>query len=97
MVAARSQQGVQGEDPHSTGEHQGRLGRQVRRFEKVVSCSGKKDDDWKTYTSTFNPTKMRPDVTEMKVMLFAYHPAGVYWFDNVSIEEIAETPQKSSQ
>ena len=36
------------------------------------------------------PTKFRPEVTEMKVMLFAYHPPGVYWFDNVKIEPVSE-------
>ena len=36
----------------------------------------------------------RKDVTEMKVMLFAYYPPGVCWFDNIHIEPVAEADAK---
>jgi hypothetical protein len=36
----------------------------------------------------FFPGKFRPEVTKMRVMLYAFYPAGVYWFDNIRIEPI---------
>ena len=60
-------------------------GEKRRRWETYVSCKGD-GSDWTTCSQIFHPTKFRPDVSEMKVMLFAYFPAGVYWFDNVRIE-----------
>jgi len=47
-----------------------------------------------TQSQIFHPTKFRKDVTEIKVMLFAYYPAGVCWFDNIRIEPVTETPVK---
>ena len=32
----------------------------------------------------------RPGVSEMKVMLYAFWPPGVYWFDNLTIEPVEE-------
>jgi hypothetical protein len=60
-------------------------GEKRRRWETYVACHSK-GDGWTTCSQVFHPTKFRPDVTEMRVMLFAYHPPGVYWFDNVRIE-----------
>ena len=59
-----------------------------RLYEKIVFCE-KKGTDWVHYQEVFFPTKYRPAVTEMRVMLYAYYPAGVYWFDNVVIEPIS--------
>jgi hypothetical protein len=42
----------------------------------------------------FSPTRVRPEVTEMRVMLYAYWPPGVYWFDNVRIEPAADEGEK---
>ena len=63
-------------------------GQQRRRWETWVGCKGR-DSAWSTCSQVFFPTKFRPEVTEMKVMLFAFYPAGVYWFDNVRIEPIS--------
>ena len=65
------------------------LGEKRRRWETYVNCRAR-GDGWTTCSQVFHPTKFRPDVTEMKVMLFAYYPPGVYWFDNVRIEPVAE-------
>ena len=62
-----------------------------RRYETIVNCRVP-DGKWHTLSQVFYPTKLRPEVTEMKVMLYAYYPPGIYWFDNVRIEPIsAET------
>ncbi len=58
--------------------------RMRRRYETVINCRGAKDK-WTTFSKNFCPTRLRPEVTEMKVMLYAYWPPSVYWFDNVRI------------
>lgn len=45
--------------------------------------------NWKTYSIGFNPTAKMPKVVKMKVRLYAYWPAGIYYFDNVKVEEIS--------
>jgi len=62
-------------------------GKQRRRWETQVGCKGNATT-WSTCSQVFFPTKFCPEVTEIKVMLFAFYPAGVYWFDNVRIEPI---------
>jgi hypothetical protein len=62
-------------------------GEKRRRWETYVACRSR-GDGWVTCSQVFHPTKFRPEVTEMRVMLFAYHPPGVYWFDNVRIEPV---------
>ena len=64
-------------------------GERRRRWETYVDCMGK-GDGWTTQSQIFHPTKFRKDVTEIKVMLFAFYPPGVYWFDNIRIEPVAE-------
>jgi hypothetical protein len=59
------------------------------RWETYVNCKGK-PGVWSACTQTFHPTQSRPEVTEMKVMLYALHPAGVYWFDNIRIEPVTD-------
>ncbi len=66
-------------------------GEKRRRYEAVFSCEGNRES-WTTNSYAFHPTRLRPEVTEMKVMLYAYHPPGVYWFDNVRIDPI--TPEE---
>ena len=66
-------------------------GEKRRRWETYVDCRAK-GDGWTTLSQVFHPTKFRPDVSEIKVMLFAYYPAGIYWFDNVRIEPVADAP-----
>jgi len=67
-------------------------GEKRRRYETIVFCRGK-ENQWTTFRQTFHPTRNRPEVTEMRVMLYAYYPAGVYWFDNVRLEPVSETPK----
>jgi len=43
---------------------------------------------WKTYSIGFNPTAKTPKVEKIKVRLYAYWPPGIYYFDNVKVEEI---------
>jgi hypothetical protein len=62
-------------------------GQKRRRWEMYVNCRSA-GGGWTSCSQVFYPTKMRPEVTEMKVMLFAYYPAGLYWFDNVRIEPV---------
>jgi hypothetical protein len=68
-------------------------GEKRRRWETYIDCHGK-SDDWTTQSQIFHPTKFRKDVSEIKVMLFAYHPPGLYWFDNVRIEPVTEAAAK---
>jgi len=59
-------------------------GEKKRVYEGNVDCTG--GPTWKQFTGLFHPTKYRPNVSEFKIMLFAYYPAGVAWFDNIKIE-----------
>jgi hypothetical protein len=68
-------------------------GEKRRRWETFVDCQSK-GGGWTTQSQIFHPTKFRKEVTEMKVMLFAYYPAGEYWFDNIRIEPMEETETK---
>jgi hypothetical protein len=67
-------------------------GEKRKRWETYVTCHGKAGV-WTACSQVFHPTQARPEVSEIKVMLFAYYPAGVYWFDNIRIEPVAE-PEK---
>jgi hypothetical protein len=62
-------------------------GSMTRRYETVLNCYGS-GEAWRTCAQEFNPTRHRPEVAEMRVMLFAYYPAGLYWFDNVRVEVV---------
>ena len=64
-------------------------GQKRRRWETAVSCHSS-GEGWNTVSQVFHPTKHRPEVTEMRVMLFAFYPPAVYWFDNVRIEPVPE-------
>lgn len=63
-------------------------GQKKRVYEGTVDCGG--SGGWKQFTGLFHPTKYRPNVAEFKLMLFAYYPAGVAWFDNVRVEAVDE-------
>lgn len=68
----------------------GMLNNEKRRlWETKIECRASADD-WVTISQEFWPTKYRPAVTEMRVMLYAYYPPGIYWYDNVKIEPITE-------
>ena len=64
-------------------------GEKRRRWETFVNCRTQ-GNDWTHFEQDFHPTKFRPGVSEMKVMLFAYYPPGIYWFANVKIEPVDE-------
>jgi len=66
-------------------------GRRVRRYEAVMNCAPGAGA-WRTTTMEFNPTARRPEVDELRVMLYAWYPAGVYWFDRVRVERIDAAP-----
>lgn len=67
-----------------------------RLYEKIVFCE-KKGAGWVHYREVFFPTKFRPAVTELRVMLYAYYPAGLYWFANVVIEPISVAEYESAK
>lgn len=41
--------------------------------------------DWRETTYAFDPTRHTPQVTEVKIMLYAYWPAAESWFDDVGL------------
>jgi hypothetical protein len=51
-------------------------------------------DCWTRVTQDVYPTKHTPKVSEVKIMLYAYYPSGVYWFRDVRLEPIAEDAPK---
>jgi hypothetical protein len=70
----------------------GRLGdRHTRLYEAIVNCRARAGQ-WTRFEQDFHPTRHRPNVTELRVMLYAYYPAGVYWFDDVALEILPEPP-----
>ncbi|MBW8764553.1 MAG: hypothetical protein JF592_18565 [Microbacterium sp.] len=48
--------------------------------------------DWRATTYAFDPTRHTPQVTEVKIMLFAYWPAAESWFDDVGLR--VATPEE---
>ena len=71
-------------------------GRWTRRYEAVLNAQGSADG-WTHNTLEFNPTRRRPDVTEMRVMLYAYYPPARYGFDNVVVEPVVEDEGEAAQ
>ncbi len=63
-------------------------GEKKRVYEGTIDCGG--SGGWKQFTGVFHPTKYRPNVDEFKIMLFAYYPAGVAWYDNIRVEAVDE-------
>ena len=61
-------------------------GEKRKIYETIVNCRTDDATKWKSFKQEFSPTKRRPAVTEMRVMLYAYYPPGVYLFDNVKIQ-----------
>lgn len=51
--------------------------------------------EWRTFSIGFNPTGKSPKIQKFKVRLYAYWPNGLYYFDNVRVEEI--TPEEMVQ
>jgi len=63
-------------------------GEKKRVYEGTIDCGG--SGGWKQFSGVFHPTKYRPNVDEFKIMLFAFYPPGVAWFDNVRVEAVDE-------
>ncbi|MEK7271133.1 MAG: hypothetical protein AAB215_09370 [Planctomycetota bacterium] len=72
-------------------------GRERRLYDFPLTCR-LGGEGWRTFSGAFHPTKNTPKVQRMRVMLYAYWPAGEYGFDNVRIVEItAEEYEKARQ
>jgi hypothetical protein len=64
-------------------------GQKKRVYEGTIDCAG--SGTWKQFSGVFHPTKYRPNVAEFKIMLFAFYPPGVAWFDNIRVETVDES------
>jgi len=71
-------------------------GEKRRRYETMVNCRTEAEG-WNHFSQVFHPTKLRPKVNEMKVMLYAYWPPGIYLFDNVKVEPITLKEYKEAR
>lgn len=61
-------------------------------YQTRLAPPGGAADRWRSCSITFRPTLQ---TVKMKVRIYAYWPAGVYWFDNVRLEEI--TPAEAAE
>ena len=52
-------------------------------YKKYLTCKG--TEKWKTFRTVFNPTARSGEVRWIRVMIFAYWPPGIYYFDNVKV------------
>jgi hypothetical protein len=69
-------------------------GQMKRLYEGTIDCAGSKG--WKTFSGEFHPTRFTPAVTEFKIMLFAYYPGGVAWFDNIHVTAVDDADDSSN-
>lgn len=71
----------------------GRDGVMRRLYEAVSNGDAhvKKEEagGWHSEFHCFHPTRVTPGVTGLRVMLYAYHPAASYWFDDLRLEPIS--------
>ena len=67
-------------------------GKRKRLYEGIVDCASK--GEWRHFSGVFHPTKNTPKVTGFKVMLFAFYPPGVCWYDNVVVKAVEEPAGK---
>lgn len=59
-------------------------------FRGQLSLAGSSPDEWRTLQrreKPFNPTSVTPDVKYGRILLYAFWPPGVYYFDNVRLTE----------
>ncbi len=61
-------------------------GQKKRVYEKKIECDSR--GAWKTYSDIAHLGRAPMPVAEFKIMLFAYYPAGVAWYDNVKVEPL---------
>jgi hypothetical protein len=64
-------------------------GQKKRLYEGIVNCIG--SPVWQHFTGVFHPTKYRSNVTEFKIMLYAYYYSGDAWFDNIDLEAVDDS------
>jgi hypothetical protein len=69
-------------------------GKERRLYETIVNCN-RGGKGWTSYSRTFHPTTNTPHVVSMKVMLYAYWPPGVYWFDDLAITPVSNEVWKA--
>lgn len=63
-------------------------GEERRLYDTIVNCRVP-NQGWTRFSQAFHPTKHTPGVRTIRVMLYAYWPPGVYWFDDVAIVPIS--------
>jgi len=71
-----------------------RDGRLADAYQTRLAPRSNNEKEWQTFSVGFNPTARTPKVEKMKVRLYAYWPNGVYYFDNISVEEISGEEMK---
>ncbi len=59
-------------------------GRERRLYETYVN-SRTTTTGWQHFEQLFHPTSRTAGVEYIRIMLYAYHPPGVYAYDNLSI------------
>lgn len=60
---------------------------------QLSSIAGSSASEWRTFSRRerpFRPTENTPDVRYVRVLLYAYWPPGLYYFDNVRLSELPE-------
>lgn len=57
-------------------------------WNSYVACRTRTEGkQWEHFSKVFNPTERTPNVKRMRVILYAYWPPDVYFFDNVRLTE----------
>ncbi len=59
-------------------------GEERRQWEHIIMPTGA-PEAWRTTNAEVAPTAHRPDVRTIRIMLFAYYPAQVYWFRHLRV------------
>lgn len=67
-------------------------GKQWREvFRAYLACRTRTNGkQWERFTRLFHPTSTTPRVKRMRVILYAYWPPGVYYFDNIRLTEVKD-------
>ena len=67
-------------------------GGQLReKYRMYKACRTKSQGrQWEHFERTFHPTDGTPDVTSIRVQIYAYWPPGISYFDNVSVQDVSE-------
>ena len=76
-------------DPRRPKPHQRRVA-----YKKYLNCPA--TVKWQTFRTTFCPTVRSADVTWLRVMIFAYWPPGIYYFDNVKVVPVDPPPKEKT-